>query len=346
MAGEPIFEMEFNAMADEDGDVIVSLPGDTGAVITKAADAVVVKTGTAAPAAGTEDPIDDLKSQFATMSRRASVAEQATQQATQQAQEATQRVQHLEGEVVRGQLDTVLSGIAAADAEVAAAEQAFVTASEAGDFAAQARANRTIAGAEARKQRLLEAKDDLEDAAKRKPAPAQPQRQAAPARTEVTDPIERLIVDGNISGKSAAWLRSHPEVADPKINARMMAAHNLAVADDIQLESEEYFRRIEEGIKPGAKKVAQDQPRAGTRPSSAAASGGAASGGLNGGTEVRLTKGEAEAATDGVTHVWNYPDPTGQNRWIKGQAIGLAEMARRKHEGMKAGLYDKKAGEA
>ena len=46
MAGEPLFQMEFGKMAGEDDeDVIVSLPGDTGAVITKAADAVVVKTG-------------------------------------------------------------------------------------------------------------------------------------------------------------------------------------------------------------------------------------------------------------------------------------------------------------
>ena len=61
------------------------------------------------------------------------------------------------------------------------------------------------------------------------------------------------------------------------------------------------------------------------------------------GTEVRLTKGEAASATDG-TLVWNFPDPSGQNRWQKGDPIGLAEMARRKHEGMKAGLYDKAAG--
>jgi len=58
-----------------------------------------------------------------------------------------------------------------------------------------------------------------------------------------------------------------------------------------------------------------------------------------------LTKGEAASATDGTLQ-WNYDDPTGQNRWKKGDVIGLAEMARRKHEGMKAGLYDKNAFEA
>ena len=67
------------------------------------------------------------------------------------------------------------------------------------------------------------------------------------------------------------------------------------------------------------------------------ASGGGTSGG---GTEVRLTRGEANAATDG-TLVWNYDDPSGQKRFRKGDNIGIQEMARRKLEMSKQGLYDK-----
>ena len=54
---------------------------------------------------------------------------------------------------------------------------------------------------------------------------------------------------------------------------------------------------------------------------------------------------EAASATDG-TLVWNYDDPSGKNQYKKGDPIGLAEMARRKHEGQKAGLYDRNAIEA
>ncbi len=326
-------------MAGEDEDVIVSLPADTGAVITKAADAVIVKTG---GGAGADDPVEDLKGQFAAMTQRATTAESAARQATQQAAEATQRLQQAESTVVSSQLDTVLSGLAAAEAEATSAEQAYVAASEAGDFQAQAKAQRKMSGAEARIQRLQEAKADLEDAAKRRPDPAQQRQvQRAPA-----DPVEQFA--SGMSPRSAAWIRSHPDcVTDTKLNARMLAAHNLALADDIPVDSDEYFERIEAGIKPAGAAQQQRKPAGdGRRPSSAAAPASGAGGALNGGTEVRLTKGEAEAATDGVTHVWNYPDPTGQNRWVKGQAIGLAEMARRKHEGMKAGLYDKKAGDA
>ena len=331
MAGDQeIFSMEFGTMAGEDDeDVIVSLPGDTGATITKAAD-VVVKTGAGAP--GADDMVTDLKSQLATMSQRVSVTERA-------AQEATQRAHQAEGRVVDSQLDTVLSGLAAAEAEAASAEKDFIAAAEAGDFAAQARAQRKISTAAARVERLAEAKDDLEDAAKRRPAPGE--RREAPARTAPADPVEQFA--SGMSPRSAAWIRAHPEcVTDTKLNARMLAAHNLALADDIAVDSDAYFERIEAGIKPAGAKSAPAGD--GRRPSSAAAPASGAGGNLTGGIEVRLTKGEAQSATDG-TLVWNYPDPTGQNRWQKGDPIGLAEMARRKMEGKKAGLYDKSMSE-
>ena len=63
-------------------------------------------------------------------------------------------------------------------------------------------------------------------------------------------------------------------------------------------------------------------------------------GGSGGGTEVRLSPGEAKAATDG-TLVWNYNDPSGKNRFKKGDAIGVQEMVRRKHELTKQGQYNR-----
>lgn len=334
MAGEPLFEMEFGTMADEDEGVIVSLPATEGEV-------KVVKVGEKVPPGGADDAVADLKTQFANMSQRVNVAERTAQEASQQTAEVTQRLARTEGDLISSQMDTVLSGIAAADAEAEAAMGEHVAASEAGDFPAQARAQRKMAGAEARKQRLIEAKDDLEDAVKRRPAPGTEPRPAASARRPAADPVEQVAQ--SLSAKSAAWIRSHPEcVTDPKLNARMMAAHSLAIADDIALDSDEYFQRIEEGVKPA--KPLGGKPAApagdGRRPSSAAAPASGAGGALNGGTEVRLTKGEAASATDG-TLVWNYDDPSGQKRWQKGDVIGLSEMARRKHEGQKAGLYDK-----
>ncbi len=329
-------------MAGEDDEVVVHIPDEGGA------DGVVIEKGKEGTGAQIEaanfndDPLEDLKGQFATMTQRATAAEQAAQQALQRAAQAEQRAAQVETEIVSSQLDTVTSGIAQAEAEAAAAEQAYIAAVEAGDAAAMARSQRAIAKAEANISRLTEAKETLEDEAKAKKDRPPPTR-AQPSQPQQQGDIVERFVQG-LTPKSAAWVRAHPEVVtDRKLNARMLAAHNLALAEDVAVESDEYFRRVEEAIKPqqtGQRRANGD----GTRPSSAAASGGDKGGALRGGQrEVRLTKGEAQSAQDG-TLVWNWDDPNG--KFKKGDPIGLVEMARRKAEGMKRGLYDKSYTEA
>lgn len=323
-------------MADEDDEIIVSLPGDTS-------ETKVVKAGEGAgkkPAAGgADDAVADLKSQFAAMTSRVATAEATARTATQHAQAATQRVEQMQGEVVTSQLDTVLTGISAAETEANAAESALAIAIEAGDAAAQARANRAIATATSRLERLKEAKDDLEQTVKT--AAKKPPQQQTTQRQPPADPVEAFTQ--GMSSRSAAWIKAHPDcVTDKRLNARMLSIHNMALADDVPVDSDEYFQRLDEGIKPAAvQKKADPKPGAdGRRPSSAAAPAAGGSGGSAGEIEVRLTKREALSATDG-TLVWNYEDPSGQKRWVKGDPIGLKEMARRKIEGQKNGLYDR-----
>lgn len=327
-------------MPDLDDDaIIVSLPADgDGTTITK----VEPDGGKKVDA---DDPIEDLKGQFAQMTHRATTAETAHQQTSRQLEETTRELQTTRASVTESQLDTVLSGIQAAEAEATAAEAAYVAAAEAGDFAAQARAQRKMAGAETRIQRLTEAKGDLEEIKATKPA------QRTEARPEAR-PVAQSAVEqfaSQMSPKSAAWIRSHPDcVTDPKKNARMLAAHNLAIADDISVDSDDYFARIEAGVAEKSpitktETTAKVADTSGRRPSSAAAPSGHSGGGMNGGaTEVRLSKREVEAATDGSL-VYNHDDPKG--KFKKNEVIGVTEMARRKMIMMKQGLYDKSATE-
>jgi hypothetical protein len=325
---------------DEGGEVIVSLPAAEGEVQVRKVEPKAAGQEIES-ASFNDDPVEDLKNQFATMTQRATAAEHAAQQTARDLQETRQQLQSVQTEVVTSQTETLESGIAAAEAEAAQAEAAYAAAFEAGDAMAVARAQRVMATAVSRKERLSEALEDLKEEVKTKPAP----RHEAPQRPRQApqDPVEAFA--SNMTPKSAAWIRAHPQaITDKKLNAKMLAAHNLAVADDIEIESAEYFRRVEAAIAPPARKPGED----GRRPSSAAAGGGNPGGSatLNGGgTEVRLTKGEARSATDG-TLVWNYDDPTPAKRYKKGDPIGLAEMARRKHEGMKNGLYDRMQYEA
>jgi hypothetical protein len=324
---------------DDGGEVIVSLPATEGEIQVRKVEPKAAGKEIES-ASFNEDPVEDLKSQFATMTQRATAAEHAAQQHARDLQDTRQQLQTVQSEVVTSQTETLESGIAAAEAEAAQAEAAYAAAFEAGDAMAVARAQRVMATAVSRKERLSEALEDLKEEVKAKPAqrqdPAQRPRQAQ------QDPVEAFA--SNMTPKSAAWIRAHPEaITDKKKNARMLAAHNDAVADDVEIESPEYFRRVEAAINKGAAKPAAGVDGDGRRPSSAAAGGGNPGGGgsLNGGgTEVRLTKGEARSATDG-TLVWNWDDTSPEKKFKKGDPIGLAEMARRKHYGMKNGLYDK-----
>jgi hypothetical protein len=72
---------------------------------------------------------------------------------------------------------------------------------------------------------------------------AQPKRQVEIPK----DPVEALAVQ--LTPRSADWVRRHPEFArNPKLYAKMIAAHNLAAADDIKSDSDEYFDAIEKTL--------------------------------------------------------------------------------------------------
>ena len=88
---------------------------------------------------------------------------------------------------------------------------------------------------------------------------AQP-KQVAP-QPYVADPVEALA--SQLSPRSAAWVRAHPEyVTDQRLNQKMLAAHNLAMADNIPVDSDEYFSEIETTlrIKPSAQVTIDDDP--------------------------------------------------------------------------------------
>jgi chemotaxis protein histidine kinase CheA len=321
-------------MADLDDDaIVVTLPADGDGTVTKIEGETQKVTVTA-------DPLEDLKDQFAKERQRATTAELAQRATAQRLEEMASELQTTKTAVTESQLDTVLSGIQAAEAEATAAEQAYIAAAEAGDFAAQARAQRKISAAEARIQRLNEAKGDLEEAKSAKPAPRVEARPEP--RQQPTDRVEQFA--SQMSPRSAAWIRAHPEcITDDRKNARMIAMHKLCEADGIPIDSDEYFARIEAGMSVNIGKVEPKvEPKpdtSGKRPISAAASGANTGGGMNGGAqEVRLTAREVAAATDG-THVWHMDDPNG--KFKKDSPIGVQEFARRKSIMMKEGRYDR-----
>jgi len=128
----------------------------------------------------------------------------------------------------------------------------------------------------------------------------------APEPPRHSDPVEALA--SQLSPRSADWVRRNPQcVTDPRMYQKMVAAHNLAVADGYTPDSDDYFGVIEDTLKiskrvdtdydddptSGAAKVTQ---RRSAPPAAPVSRGGGGTGSRP--NEVRLTREEIETARD------------------------------------------------
>lgn len=320
-------------MAGEDDEIVVTIEGEA----PEPGDEVVKIRDETTGRANDDDIVGSLKAQLAekqtaidAATQRASTAEAVAGQAAQRVRQAEQEASEARTLAAESSKTTIESGISAAKAESQAAQDALSVAFEAGDAKGVAAANRRIAQAEANLVVLGQTR--LE-------APERVERRQEPQRT--SDPVEEFI--SSRTGPTQAWLRSHRDyLTDPKKNAKMQAAHFDAESEGIALDSPQYFEHVEKFL--GLKKDAPAQQQQTTqqtqrRPTAPVAPVTPSGGGMNGGArEVKLSRGEADAATDG-THVWNYDDPTGKGRFKKGDPIGLQEAARRKEIMTKQGRY-------
>lgn len=326
MAGEDEIVVMVDDTPEPGGDhiVLVDETGITAGTVKKVSD----------------DPVATLKSQLAerqaaldTANQQITTATAAATQATQRARQAEQEATDARTQVAQSQRTTVDSGIAAAKAEADAAEEAYKSAFEAGDASGVAKAQRRISRAETEMAMLEQAKGDMAAEPTRKEV-----RTEAPRAAD--DPVESFIQSR--TAPTQTWLRTHRDyLTDPKKNAKMQAAHFDAESEGIALDSPQYFEHIERflGMKKDAGNGADQQQQSQRRPMAPVAPVTNSGGGMSGeGSTVRLSKSEADAATDG-THQWNYDDPTGKGRFKKGDAIGIQEMARRKLAMTKQGRY-------
>lgn len=119
-----------------------------------------------------------------------------------------------------------------------------------------------------------------------------------------SDPVEQFA--SQLSPRSADWVRKNPQfVTDPRLNQKMIAAHNLAVADGHVPDSEGYFFAIEDTLRVRRVEPAQSEPAtesplsSAAKPVARAAPPAAApvNRGFNGRSNiVRLTRAEADTA--------------------------------------------------
>ena len=148
------------------------------------------------------------------------------------------------------QLDLVKSAIASLTQANDTLEEKYAAALAAQDYPAAAKAQREMSANEAKLNDLNRGKTAMENAPKAQPRVPD-------------DPVERVAQQ--LTPQSAAWVRAHPEYAsDPAKYRKMVAAHELAMADGFSPDTPEYFASVEDTLRipSGRQEVRIEDPTA------------------------------------------------------------------------------------
>lgn len=192
-------------------------------------DIVVVKDKE--PAAKVIEPDEGIKLLKENLARSESARVAAEQQAREQtavAVRATNEVQDTNLTLVKNAIETVKQSNESLKSR-------YREARAAGDMDAEYDIQQQMSQNAARMLQLEQGKTALESRPK----------QEVP---KITDAVEALA--SQLTPRSADWVRKHPDYArDARLNSKMIAAHNLAMADGLAADSDEYFSAIEDTLK-------------------------------------------------------------------------------------------------
>jgi hypothetical protein len=244
-----------------------------------------------------DEGIKDLKLKLEQERMARSEAERQARQAQQQVHQANNEVHDSNLQLVRNAIETVKG-------TSEHLKRAYAEALSVGDYGKSAEIQEAMSINSARLMELERGRVAMEN------APPQAAQQTAPQQQRTNDPVEALA--SQLSSKSADWVRKNPQcVTDPRLYQKMVAAHNLAVADGYSPDSDDYFGFIEDTLKinrrqaPARVEAETDDPlssasapaqRRSAPPAAPVTRAGTASGQRP--DVVRLSRAEAETARD------------------------------------------------
>lgn len=237
-----------------------------------------------------EDGIQELKNRLEREKQARIEAERNAHMAMESAASAKNEVQDTNLHLVRNAIDTVKR-----NNDIL--KHSYSEALSVGDYTRAAEIQESMSMNSAKLMELERGRAHMENAPKIAPPP--------PPRN--SDPVEELA--SQLSPRSAEWVRRNPQcVTDQRMFQKMIAAHNLAIADGHTPDSDDYFGVIEDTLKIGKRvaveaddddamsSAAKVTQRRSAPPAAPVSRGGTGTGSRP--NEVRLTREEAEMARD------------------------------------------------
>ena len=180
------------------------------------------------------EPVDGLEKLKADLERERS----GRIEAERRAKEAAQDAYRAKNEVQDSNLHLVTNAIETVKQNADVLKTNYREAMSVGDFDRAAEVQHAMATNAAKLLQLEQGKQAMESRPK----------QTAPEQYRSSDPVEALA--SQLSPRSADWVRRNPQcVTDPRLYQKMVAAHNLAVADGYAPDTDDYFEQIESTLK-------------------------------------------------------------------------------------------------
>lgn len=218
-------------MSDKnEGDIEIVLKDD--AAPEKEQDIVLAddKASEGKPELSPEDGIKELKVSLERERQARVEAERRAQQQAAQAHLMTREVEDNQRQMLSSALEMVNS-------ERVMLRSQYAEAMSQGNYAMVAEINDRMNDLAVKANVIEQGRDAMEGQQKQQKQPVQQQPYAG-------DPVE--VFAAQLTPRSASWVREHPEfVRDQKLNRKMLAAHELAVADGITPDSDDYFDHVE-----------------------------------------------------------------------------------------------------
>ena len=176
--------------------------------------------------------LEKLKKQLEDEKTARQAAQARARTAEQEAQAARAAEAAAKTESADNRLHLVTTAIASVTQSIDMAESEYAKALADGDHTRAAKINREMVVNGAKLEGLERAKQNLEQAPKVQP------------KAVKTDPVEKFA--SQLSARSADWIRAHPDFAkDPRLNRKMIRAHEDAIDDGITPDTDAYFEAIE-----------------------------------------------------------------------------------------------------
>ena len=178
-----------------------------------------------------DEAIERLNKQLEDERRARIEAERRAQLAQQEVKRANSEVEDTNLQLINNAIDSVKN-------DNAFLKQQYRDAMAAGDYDKVAELQESISINSAKLLQLENGKTAMQSKPKvaDKPAPVS------------SDPVEQFA--SQLSPRSADWIRRNPQcVTDQRLTQKMIAAHNLAIADGYQADSDDYFSFIEDTLK-------------------------------------------------------------------------------------------------